>query len=308
MQTDYSTHRCRLLPGDSGGHAAAAPHQHRNHMRSRADLPYPLTLTAVVVLLLTAFAGPGRAEVARSRPTGPAAAAGSRGRKVARGRTAGPEVIASVVTSQKVVALTFDDGPDPKYTPTVLALARAKGIKVTFFLIGRMVQASPALAEEEVAEGHAIGNHTWDHHRLTPLTQRQSQSEITLCQDVLDRVCGVRPHLLRPPKGLWNPRAGGAAAGLGYPLILWSLELEHHPWKTPQQLAQRAIGLARPGAIILAHDGEPDRPTDHSKTLQALPILIDGLRAKGYRFVTVPELLALGRGNRVEAAVSPPAG
>ena len=222
-------------------------------------------------------------------------------------RPAPQVVVQQVPTTRKVVALTFDDGPDPKYTPAVLAFARTQGVKVTFFLVGRQVQQYPDLVRAEAADGHALGNHTWDHHTMTQLSARQSRSEIGRCDDAITRLVGKQPHLLRPPKGLWDQDTYRAARALGYPIVLWSIELEHHPGRTPQQLAQRALNLVRPGAIILAHDGEASFTTDHSKTLLALPLLVDGLRKKGYEFVTIPELLALRAGRHAsQVAVGPP--
>jgi peptidoglycan-N-acetylglucosamine deacetylase len=234
------------------------------------------------------------------------AGAGILRRAGARAAAKTPAVVSSVRTDQKVVALTFDDGPDPRYTPGVLELARTEGIKVTFFAIGRKAERYPDLVKQELADGHAVGNHTWDHHTMSGLSQRQDQSEILDCEQVLDRLLGQRPHLLRPPKGLWSPRTYRAATSLGFPIVLWSIELEHHPGHTPEQLARRAIGLTRPGTIVLAHDGTTDHPDDRTKTLETLPILVQGLRQKGYRFVTIPELLALSGASRQEAVVPHP--
>ena len=180
--------------------------------------------------------------------------------------TTGPHgIISKVHTDEKVVALTFDDGPDPKYTPALLQLARQKQVKFTFFLVGKNVHAYPDLARQEVADGHAVGNHTWDHHWMTSLSERQDTSELTLCEQELDRACGPHAHLMRPPKGLWNDNTYRAAMALGYPIILWSAQLEHHPRRSAQQLAERMIGLARPGMIILAHDGEINQVADRTE-------------------------------------------
>jgi len=208
------------------------------------------------------------------------------------------EIVWWVRTNQKVVALTLDDGPDPKYTPTVLKLARDKGIKLTFFLVGKEIRLHPDLAREEAAEGHAIGNHTWDHPALTRETPPQDISEIERCEDEIEKICGQRTRLFRPPKGYWDGDTFVEAERLGYRMILWSAALEHRTAKTPEAMAQRILRHIRPGMIILAHDGEPCRPIDRSKTMKALPILVDGLLERGYRFVTVPELLELGRGKR----------
>ncbi len=154
----------------------------------------------------------------------------SRKRARPRAPTPGaPACIWSVPTDQKVVALTFDDGPDPKYTPKLLEILKAKGVKATFFLVGKNAAAHPELAEAEVAQGHAVGNHTWNHVTMTGLNARRSRTEITRCEQELDRACGPRPHLLRPPKGKWDDDTYEAASALGYTIVLWSLELEHHP-------------------------------------------------------------------------------
>jgi peptidoglycan/xylan/chitin deacetylase (PgdA/CDA1 family) len=208
------------------------------------------------------------------------------------------EIVWRVKTDRKVVALTLDDGPDAKYTPTVLQLARHKGIKLTFFLVGREIQRYPDLARREVAEGHAIGNHTWDHPVLPRDTPLQDLSEIERCEDEIEKICGERTHLFRPPKGYWDGDVFLEAEDLGYRMILWSAALEHHTAKTPQAMAERVLRRIRPGMIILAHDGEPRGPIDRSKTMKALPILVDGLQERGYRFVTIPELLELRTENR----------
>ena len=208
------------------------------------------------------------------------------------------EIVWRVNTRQKVVALTFDDGPDPTYTPTVLRLARDRGLKLTFFLVGREIQLHPDLVRQEVAEGHAIGNHTWDHQVLTRDTPLQGIPEIERCEDEIEKVCGERTHLFRPPKGYWDGDVFLEAEGLGYRMILWSVALEHHSSRTPQAMAARVLRRIRPGVIILAHDGEPCGPIDRSRTVKALPILVNGLQERGYRFVTVPELLELRSANR----------
>lgn len=206
-----------------------------------------------------------------------------------------PEIIWRVRTSKKVVALTLDDGPSQKYTPRVLKLAREKGLKLTFFLIGREIRLHPELARQEVAEGHLIGNHTWDHPVMTHDTERQDIQELERCEAEIEKVCGKRTHLFRPPKGMWDGDTFLAAEALGYRMVLWSVALEHHAAKTPQAMAQRVLRKIRPGMIILAHDGEPHPPADRERTMRALPILVDGLLKRGYRFVTITELMRLGK-------------
>lgn len=206
------------------------------------------------------------------------------------------EVIWRVKTDSRVVALTLDDGPDPKFTPTVLQLARQKRVKFTFFLVGTEIQDHPALAKEEAEDGHAIGNHTWNHAGMAGALEVQDISEIERCEEEIEKICGERTHLFRPPKGMWDADTFLAAEKLGYRMILWSVTLEHHTAKTPEAMAQRVLDQITPGMIILAHDGES--PYDRTPTMKALPLLVDGLLKKGYRFVTIPELLQLGQQSR----------
>lgn len=210
------------------------------------------------------------------------------------------DVIWRVKTNRKVVALTLDDGPDPKYTPQVLKLAREKELKLTFFLVGREIQLHPELARQEVAEGHVIGNHTWDHPVLKLLDEGHDIMEIEKCEKEIEKICGRKTHFFRPPKGLWDGDTFLAAAELGYRMILWSVALEHHAAKTPEEMARRVLKKVRPGMIILAHDGEPCHPVNRSKTMKALPLLVDGLLKEGYTFVTVPELLEISKSNESE--------
>lgn len=248
----------------------------------------------MAVLIVCVLAGTACAELRYGEPTRVPLEVPPSGQRSSRADARSQAVVRGVETAQKVIALTFDDGPDPKYTPAVLELARERGIKLTFFLVGQEIQLHPELARQEVAEGHAIGNHTWDHHVMTPLSKRQDMSEIERCEDEIEQVCGRRTHLFRPPKGLFDDYTLSSAAVLGYRMVLWSVALEHHH-RNPQRMAQRVIDMARPGMIILAHDGEAGHPTDRTHTLQALPVLVNGLQQKGYRLVTVPELLETGR-------------
>jgi peptidoglycan/xylan/chitin deacetylase (PgdA/CDA1 family) len=126
----------------------------------------------------------------------------------------------------------------------------------------------------------------------------QDISEIERCEDEIEKVCGERTHLFRPPKGLWDGDTFLAAADLGYRIVLWSVALEHHTAKTPRAMADRVLGKVRPGMIILAHDGEPSHPVNRDLTMKALPLLMDGLRRKGYRMVTIPELIRIDRQGR----------
>jgi peptidoglycan/xylan/chitin deacetylase (PgdA/CDA1 family) len=259
-------------------------------LENRAKLT---VLIAMCVLACTGWAGAAKAP---QRGVGAGSPFSDQRISQAEGRARG--IVWSVPTREKVVALTFDDGPDPVHTPQVLKLAREKGIKLTFFLVGSQVRRYPDLARQEMAAGHAIGNHTWDHRLMTRETETEVQAEIERCQDEIQKVCGQRTRLLRPPWGQWDGNTLLGAHALGYRIVLWSMTLNYESAKTARDKAERILRNIRPGMIILAHDGQLSGPGDLRVIMRALPILVDGLRHKGYRFVTVPELLAMAGAKR----------
>lgn len=189
----------------------------------------------------------------------------------------------------KVVALTFDDGPHPVFTPQILDILKRYRVRATFFLIGRRAERYPDLAQRVVAEGHEIGNHTYSHPADLPRKDWDAiRNEIVKGADVIERVTGVRPKLFRPPRGYLNYRIHTAAQLCGFTVVLWTVSADHHDALTPKAMAQRVFKLVHPGAIILMHDG---RIPIRWKDVKALPLILDGLRKRGYRFVTVSELL-----------------
>jgi peptidoglycan/xylan/chitin deacetylase (PgdA/CDA1 family) len=192
-----------------------------------------------------------------------------------------------VNTHAPYLAMTFDDGPSAEYTPRLLDMLKARHIKATFFLVGKNVQAHPELVRRIIAEGHEVGNHTWDHPQLSKLSDEQATNEIEKTQDAIRAACGVTPTLLRPPYGalnkpehIWIPRE------LKLNVIYWTVDTED--WKRPGAAAitERVLTGAKPGAIILQHD-------IHPQTIDAMPAALDGLVAKGYHLVTVSQLIAL---------------
>lgn len=204
-------------------------------------------------------------------------------------------VLSRATTSEKVVALTFDDGPDPAYTPRVLEILHRYSIHATFFEEGRMIEHYPQLARTVFAQGNVIGNHTFTHPYLTRLSPQAIHHEIDACDRILAADVGISTTLFRSPRGDWNPAVYREVQHDHDHLILWTVALEHHDAPTPQAMAQRVLDRVQPGAIILMHDsGSVPRET----TVQALPILIEGLQKRGYRCVTVPELLNLPENRR----------
>lgn len=196
----------------------------------------------------------------------------------------------SVPTETSRIALTFDDGPHPKLTPRILDILDCYHVRATFFMIGVNVENYPNAAREVAARGHEIGNHTFSHHRLRGIGEERAKTELTACADAIERVCGQRPRLFRPPEGSLDSGLVEIVCRNGYETILWSLDTRDWDVKDENAIVRRVLSAVKPGDIILMHDFIGY----HSKTPEALEILIPKLQALGYEFVTVGELLGIG--------------
>ncbi|MBE9205502.1 polysaccharide deacetylase family protein [Nostoc sp. LEGE 06077] len=187
----------------------------------------------------------------------------------------------------KVIALTVDDGPWPKTTLQMLDIFKANNVKVTFFWVGSALQANTEIAKQVVAEGHAIGNHTW-HHWYKQMDEATAKKEIDRTSDLIYKTTGVKTTLFRPPGGFLNNGLAAYAKSQKYSVVMWSLtSADTDPHAKPQAFVNNVLKGAKPGAIVLMHDGGGDR----HRTVEALPQIITGLKQQGYRFVTIPELL-----------------
>ena len=200
------------------------------------------------------------------------------------------------------IAMTFDDGPHATNTAKLLKMAAERHIKLTFFVIGECVEQNPDVLRQEVAEGHEIGNHSWSHPNLARLSDEGLRTQLQRTEDMIGKTAGIKPKLMRPPYGELTKRQRILANHeFGYRVILW--DVDPLDWKRPGSdvVAQRIIAGARPGSIILSHD-------IHSPTIAAMPQVFDELLAKGFKFVTVSELLAMDKGGeRPEVAKTPQA-
>jgi peptidoglycan-N-acetylglucosamine deacetylase len=205
-----------------------------------------------------------------------------------------------VQTQRPVVALTFDDGPDPRFTPAVLDLLRRHGAQATFFLIGQNALAHRDLVARLLEEGHEIGTHTFDHPDLALLAPPRVDEEIERGADAIRDAGAPRPTLFRPPRGVTDEVVGVLADAERYRTIFWELTVEHYANHMPvAEAVNRLLERVAPGTIILAHDGGlPNRIDPHgqdrSRTVEALPALLEGLDRKGYRIVDVSGLLRMG--------------
>ena len=195
-----------------------------------------------------------------------------------------------VLTKQRMVALTFDDGPDPRWTPHVLDLLRQYHAHATFFEVGKNVAAHPDLVHAVLNDSNEVADHTWDHPDLELLPAAQVGEEITAGADAFRQVGAPAPKYFRPPKGFTDEAIGVLADANQYRTIFWDLCLERFVDHTPdmRDAVDDMLTRVRPGSIILAHDGGiPDR----TKTMKTLPMLLEGLKARGYKMVDVTQLL-----------------
>jgi peptidoglycan/xylan/chitin deacetylase (PgdA/CDA1 family) len=192
-----------------------------------------------------------------------------------------------VRTNLPYIAMTYDDGPHPQNTPRLLDMLRQRNIKATFYVIGRSVNQYPQIARRIVAEGHEIGNHTWTHPNLTKLSNSSVRQELEKTRQVIVSACGVQPRTMRPPYGaLRSSQRAWIYKEFGYPTILWNVDPEDWKRPGPSVVASRILRSTRNGSIVLAHDL-------HKPTVDAMPATLDGLLGRGYKFVTVSQLLAL---------------
>jgi peptidoglycan/xylan/chitin deacetylase (PgdA/CDA1 family) len=187
------------------------------------------------------------------------------------------------------VALTFDDGPTPYYSPAIISYLERTHTPATFFVLGQYAKAYPYLVQREAADGFAIGIHSWSHPDMTTLSpaQRAWQLVATAQQLHQDLGAGICLWLWRPPYGAYNGAIVAQAGQLGLTTINWSVDPTDWAQPGTQTIVNRVLAGARPGAIILMHDG----PAGRAETLAALPAILAGLKARGLTPVTVPQLL-----------------
>ncbi|MGC5010938.1 polysaccharide deacetylase family protein [Streptosporangium sp. DT93] len=182
----------------------------------------------------------------------------------------------------RCVALTFDDGPGP-YTGGLLDILAERRVRASFFVVGRMVsEEDEAVLRRMVAEGHELGNHTWNHPQLTRLPHEEVRRELGRTQWLVKRVTGVTMNLMRPPYGLTGPQVAAESRHLGLAQILWNVDTRDWHDRDVSVVAHRAAA-AGPGSVVLLHD-------IHPTTVRAVPHLLDDLAGRGYRFVTLSEL------------------
>jgi peptidoglycan-N-acetylglucosamine deacetylase len=202
-----------------------------------------------------------------------------------------PNTIMKGNKSEKLVALTFDDGPEKYYTPQILDILKEKGVPATFFVMGKQIKAFPEEMKRIVNENHGIANHTWNHPNLTKTWTATVREEIMATQREMERLVGRKPDIFRPPFGAITKSDIAVLNELGMRNIMWSVDTLDWSGLTGDEIVNIVLRDISPGGIILQHNFQSNaRLLDG--TVEALPKIIEELQAKGYKFVTVQTLLA----------------
>ncbi len=225
----------------------------------------------------------------------------------------GNQLFGSTVVSgpadRKVVALTYDDGPNPPYTTAILDVLKSEHVHATFFVVGRAVQAYPAVVRREAALGHLVGNHSWSHEHLIVETPAHLRGSLERTDAAIERASGQRVRFMRPPFGARDWLVLDVTRKLGLVPVMWSVPLAKD-WEYPNAatIAARIVPNVRDGSIIVLHDGNRgllcgrDRLSAHicdrKADVQATRLIVRALKARGFRFVTIAQLVDLGRSTR----------
>jgi peptidoglycan/xylan/chitin deacetylase (PgdA/CDA1 family) len=201
-----------------------------------------------------------------------------------------------------VIAITFDDGPNPDHTPRLLDMLKARNIKATFFMVGRCVVTWPHIVKRIADEGHEVANHSWSHPLLTSLGNTSLDSQLQKTHDAILKACGKAPLHYRPPYGaIGMSQRKRIHEKLGYSTILW--DVDPLDWKTPRnskKVEERILANTKSGSIILTHD-------IHGTTVDAMPATLDALIARGYQFATVSQLIELEKETASTVVATAPA-
>ena len=197
-------------------------------------------------------------------------------------------VIRHIPKRGHAVSLTFDDGPNPYATPLILDALGHAGVRATFFFLGRHVERWPEIARRAAAEGHQIGNHGYYHRKLHFRSIRYVRDDLSRGKRAIEAACGVTPAFFRAPHGFRSPWVTAIAHSLGEQTVGWSLGVWDTDRPGSEAIVKRTVEGARPGYILLLHDGDGyDAVGDRMQTAEALPGIIEGLQARGFTFATL---------------------
>lgn len=204
-----------------------------------------------------------------------------------QGASAHSDTVVSFPNTENKIALTFDDGPHPKYTEEILDILKANDLKATFFIIGQNAEQYPEIVQRIVDEGHEIGNHTFTHPHMRSTSKEKLREEIEKTEKILNDICSYKPVLFRPPEGFCCNAVENCAEVFDYNIMLWDIDTCDWAHNSVDNIVKTVVSKAKTGDIILCHDFV----TKPSPTPEALKRFIPKLKAKGFEFVTVSELL-----------------
>jgi peptidoglycan/xylan/chitin deacetylase (PgdA/CDA1 family) len=189
----------------------------------------------------------------------------------------------------KPIALTFDDGPDETYTPLILDILKKNAVKATFFVVGIQASRNPQILKRIHEEGHAIGNHSWDHADLSKLSVERINQEIKDTDALIEKTVGIKPTMVRAPYGAVSDKLRKILVKSGRPLIGWNIDPRDWAGTSSADMLQNIQSRSKSGAVILLHSfGGKNGKLDN--TVEALPNIIAYLKQDGYQMVTIPEL------------------
>lgn len=204
------------------------------------------------------------------------------------------QIIWDIKTDEKVVALTFDDGPHPKYTQQILDLLEQYEAKGTFFIVGQLAEKSPEVVMRMHESGHEIANHTYTH----PFTKSVSPiiEEVNQTSDIIYSITGVKPNLFRPVEGYYTDELVKESVKNGYKIVMWSWHQDTEDWKDPgvNKIVNTVLNGLENGNVVLFHDGGGNR----EQTVQALAKILPELKKQGYRFITISQMIRLQNDNK----------
>jgi peptidoglycan-N-acetylglucosamine deacetylase len=196
-----------------------------------------------------------------------------------------------VATDKKVLALTFDDGPSPTFTPKILDILKRHNVKATFFSVGTRMEKSPEIVQRQIEEGHEVANHTHTHPSFHRLSKKDMKKELISAENAITKLTGKSTKYFRPPGGFYNEEIINTANELGFTVIMWSWHMDSFDWRYPgvSYIVNRMLKNATNGDIILFHDFGGDR----TQTIQALQQVLPALKERGFTFITISELMQL---------------
>ncbi len=197
----------------------------------------------------------------------------------------GATVLVSGSSLVRTVAITFDDGPHDKLTPTLLDVLDTLGVKASFFLVGSMAEKKPDLVREIRSRGHTVANHSHTHRSCLVLTAEELEDEIRKCAAVLESITAVPVRFFRPPGGKFDRKTVERVRKNGLKMVLWDINSRDYTGVSPSYIANRAVRRAVPGSILLFHSGV-------KATIDALPEIVARLRKNGFEFVTLDEMFS----------------